>query len=161
MPKAVPAVTPKEFVKLKASDPADELILHYDILKPHHKRFGSHAADPSTAVLYSAQAITFFTLKTTPERLAAQLDQRIASHEQSPTKLRKLRPLYEDDRFVADWYERWFTFVDQFHDVTTGNYIVDANQRLPAHACFRPPCLFGRPARRERVVAAPLDHRRV
>ena len=72
----------------KASSPADELILHYDILKPHHKRFGSHAADPSTAVLYSAQAITFFTLKTTPERLAAQLDQRIASHEQSPTKLR-------------------------------------------------------------------------
>jgi hypothetical protein len=82
MPKGAPAVTPREFLELKASSPIDELVLHYDILKPHHKRFSSHAADPSTAVLHSAQAIAFFTLRTTGARLAAQLGRRIDAHTQ-------------------------------------------------------------------------------
>ena len=128
MPKGAPAVTPREFLKLKASSPVDELVLHYDILKPHHKRFSSHAADPSTAVLHSAQSIAFFTLRTTPARLAAQLGRRIDAYKQPPEKLRELQPLYADGRFVADWYDRWFEFVDEFRDVTTGNYIVDADE---------------------------------
>jgi hypothetical protein len=128
MPKAAPAVTPREFLRLKPPSPIDELVLHYDILKPHHKRFGSHAADPSTAVLHSAQAIAFFTLRTTPARLAAQLGRRIDTHEEPPKKLRELQPLYEDDRFVAHWYDRWFEFVAEFRDVTTGNYIVHVDE---------------------------------
>jgi hypothetical protein len=128
MPKAAPVVKPRELLKLKPSSPLEELVLHYDILKPHHKRISSHAADPSTAVLHSAQRIAFFTVKTTPARLAAQLGRRIDSHEQPPKKLRELQPLYEDGPFVADWYDRWFEFVDEFRHVTTGNYIVHADE---------------------------------
>jgi hypothetical protein len=127
MPQTTRAVTPRELLKLKPSDPIDELVVHYDILKPHHKRFSSHAEDPSMAALHSAQAIAFFTLRTTPERLAAQLNRRIASREQPSKKLQELKPLYDEGEFVADWYDRWFRFVDVFRDVTTANYVLDTH----------------------------------
>ena len=56
-----------------------------------------------------------------------QLDERMAPYERPPKKLRKLRPLYENDQFLADGYDRWFTFIERFRDVTTGHYIVDAD----------------------------------
>jgi hypothetical protein len=127
MPTIAPVLTAGEFLQLDSSGPFDALILHYDILRPHHKGYGSHAADPGMAVLGGAEAISFFTLRTSPDRLAAQLDVRIACHEEPPKKLRRLRPLYDDDRFVTDWYERWFGFVGQFRAVTTANYLVDAH----------------------------------
>ena len=127
MPKA-PAVTSKELLRLTSSGPINELILHYDILRPHHKGFHSHVADPATSTLSHAETITFLTLRTTPERLAAQLDKRIASRKLAPKKLKKLQQHYGDDGFVADWYERWFGFLERFRAVTTANYIVDAHQ---------------------------------
>jgi hypothetical protein len=133
VPKA-PAVTPKELLRLSSSGPISELILHYDILRPHHKGFRSHVADPATTTLRHAETIAFLTLRTTPERLAAQLDGRIAAHQQAPKKLRRLQqlrrlePHYRDNGFVADWYERWFGFLERFRAVTTANYIVDADR---------------------------------
>jgi hypothetical protein len=132
VPKA-PAVTPKELLRLSSSGPIDELILHYDILKPHHKGFRSHVADPATTTLSHAETIVFLTLRTTPERLAAQLDRRIAAYERKANKRRRLQQLrgleseYQDNGFVADWYQRWFGFVERFRSVTSASYIVDAH----------------------------------
>jgi hypothetical protein len=126
VPRA-PAVTAREFSKLGPAGPIDELILHYDILRPHHKGLRAHVADPAASMLAHAETIAFFTLTATRERLIAQLDERITAPKHPAKKLRKLRPLYENDLFVADWYERWFGFVDQFRDVTTGNFIVDTD----------------------------------
>ncbi len=133
MPKA-PAVSPKELLRLSSAGPIDELILHYDILKPHHKGLRSHLADPATTTLSYAESIAFLTLRTTPDRLAAQLDSRISAHEQSPRKPRRLQQLrslaahYQDNGFAADWYERWFRFVDLHRQVTTGNHLVEADR---------------------------------
>jgi hypothetical protein len=121
IPVRTPALTAGGFLRLDSPDPIDALVLHYDILRP------APDADPGTVALGSAEAISFLTLRTTLTRLAAQLDRRIAGHPDPPKKLRRLRPLYDDERFVADWYERWFAFVEQFREVTVGNYLVDAN----------------------------------
>jgi len=127
VPSAAHVFTGGGFVRLAPPDPIDDVILHYDILRPHNKGFGSHAADPATSILHRADSITFFTLQTTPDRLVVQLDERMAPYEQPPKKLRKLRPLYENHQFLADGYDRWFTFVERFRDVTTGHYIVDTD----------------------------------
>jgi hypothetical protein len=128
MPKGAPTITAGQFLRSNPVGSIDHLIVHYDILRPHNKRFGSHAADPGTSFLRHAEAIAFFTLRTAPDLLASQLDRRIALHKHPPKKLRKLQPLYEDDRFLADWYERWFRFLERFRDVTTTSYIVDAQR---------------------------------
>lgn len=122
------AVTAGEFFKLRTSGPIDELILDYDILSPHHKGLGSHTADPAMSILGHAETISFLTLRTTHERLIAQLDGRITARQHAPWKLRKLRPLYENELFVADWYGRWFAFVERFADVTSRNHLVDTHR---------------------------------
>jgi len=127
VPSAAQVFTGGGFVRLAPPGPIDEVILHYDILRPHNKGFGSHAADPATSILHRADSIAFFTLQTKPDRLVVQLDERMAPYEQPPKKLRKLRPLYENDQFLADGYDRWFTFVERFQDVTTAHYIVDTD----------------------------------
>jgi hypothetical protein len=133
VPKA-PAVNPKGLLRRSLSGPVDELILHYDILGPHHKGLGSHVADPATTTLSHAETIAFLTLRTTPARLAAQLGRRIAAGEQAQEKprrlrqLRRLEPHYQDNGFVADWYERWFDFVERFGAVTTHNSLVEVHR---------------------------------
>jgi hypothetical protein len=127
VPRA-PTVTAGEFFKRSPSGPIDELILHYDILSPHHKGLESHTADPAMSMLDHAETIAFFTLRTTHERLVAQLNGRITARRHVPWKLRKLRPLYESDLFVADWYERWFAFVKRFREVTERNYLIDVHR---------------------------------
>jgi hypothetical protein len=126
LPTAAHAMTPGRLLKVGPPAGLGKLILHYDILRPHRRRFGSHALDPVNSILGTAESITFLTLRTTQERLVAQLDRRIALGHR-PKKLHRLRPLYEDDEFVAQWYERWFGFVERFHGVTTGNYVVDVH----------------------------------
>ena len=128
MPKA-PVVTEKELIKLSSSGrPINELILHYDILRPHRRGFRAHVADPATTAWRHAETIVFLTLRTTPDRLAAQLDTRIVAHQLASKKLRSLQQLYQDNTFVADWYERWFGFVERFRAVTTAHYIVAADR---------------------------------
>jgi len=127
MPRAAPTFTAGGFLQDSQGD-LDTLILHYDILRPHHKGFGSHADDPATSTFGYADEIAFLTLRTTSERLRAQLDQKIADYRLTPKKLRKVKPLYENDAFVSDWYERWFEFVDRFRNVTTASYLIDTSR---------------------------------
>ncbi len=125
VPKDTPVHTATELLELHWSGTIDHLVLHYDILRPFIKRFPSYELDPGTAALRSAEKITFFTLRTTPERLRAQLESRLASRPRK--RLRKLRPFYADDRFLADWCDRWLTFVQLYRDVTVGHYLVDVH----------------------------------
>jgi hypothetical protein len=123
--KDAPAFAAGELLKLPRVGTIDHLVLHYDILRPFIKGFPSHELDPGTAVFWTADQITFLTLRTTPERLRARLESRYAS---SPRKrLRRLRPLYTDDRFLADWYGRWLASVQLYRDVTAEHYFVEAH----------------------------------
>ena len=125
VPPASPVVIAGGFVKVGRAGPIDDLTVHYDILRPHIKGFGSHAADPATSLLADAEAIAFLTLTTTRERLVAQLAERVAGHRRPPKKLLKLQPLYERGDFLADWYGRWFRFLERFERVTTRSAILD------------------------------------
>jgi hypothetical protein len=121
-------VTRKELLKLGSSGPINELILHYDILWPHYRGLDSHAADPVMSRLGQVETVAFFTLKTTLERLSAQLAGRIATGPKVSQRLRWLQELYQDEGFIVDWYERWFRFVQHFRAGTTVHYIVDADR---------------------------------
>ena len=124
--KDVPALTARAFLKMRRSGTIDHLVLHYDILRPFYHGFPSYELDPGTAGLRSAERITFFTLRTTPERLRTQLEARIARRSQK--HLLTLRTLYTDDRFIADWYDHWLRSVQLYRDVTAGHYFVDAHR---------------------------------
>ena len=113
----------------------DHLVLEYSILRPFRKStMRTYERDPVTLVFRRAETITFLTIKTTAERLCAQLDRRIRSMVRRNKPLYRqrfqgqLRPLYENDRFLDDWYDRWLTFVAGFEDVTTTNYLVNPHE---------------------------------
>jgi hypothetical protein len=127
--KDTPAFEAGGLLKLRSLGPIGRLVLHYDILRPYHKRFASYDVDPGASVLGCAEEITFLTLRTTPERLLAQLDRRIASRERPrEERFRKLRRFYADDRFLAAWYDHWLSFVEGFNSVTVGSYFVDMHK---------------------------------
>jgi hypothetical protein len=128
IPSLTFTVTAGEFLKLGPSGPIERLILHYDILRPFHRGFDSHTSDPGAAVLSRAETISFLTLRTSQAQLAAQLDRRLALTERPQRRLQTLRPLYDDEQFVAGWYEQWHAFVAQFGEVTTRNDIIDTNR---------------------------------
>src|SRR5262249_42500358 len=106
--------------------------------------------------------IVFFTLRTTDERLRAQLDRRIARLEEMPDELsrhrlrkqRELRRHYDDRRFVLEWYERWRAFVAGHQRSTSRHFYVDvsddyevsdATRTLGATACELPSLLAAMP----------------
>ena len=145
-----------EFLKLDPSGRIERLILHYDILRPFYRGCSAHARDPGTAVMSRAETISFLTLRTSQAQLAAQLDRRLALTERPRRRLQTLRLLYDDEQFVAGWYEQWHTFVQQFGEVTTRNDIIDTNRgyRLtPYSTATEPPAVH--PHARPLLAAVP------
>jgi hypothetical protein len=120
-----PALTAGAFLNLPVVGSIDQLVLHYDILRPLKIGFPSHELDPGTAVLRRSGSITFCTLRVPRERLSAQLEERIARRKNPPKDLRKLRSLYADEEWLDSWYARWHAFVQQFSAVMAGAYLVD------------------------------------
>ena len=113
----------------------DHLVLEYSTLRPFRKStMRTYERDPVTLLFRCAETISFLTIRMTPELLCIQLDRRIRSMVRRNKPLyrqrlqRQLRPLYQDDRFLDEWYERWLTFVAGFEDITAGNYLVSPHE---------------------------------
>ncbi len=143
IPDDAEVCTGGSWLRREADGPIDHLVLHYDILRPLERGLAGYEHDPATSALAAARAITFLTLRTTPKRLTKQLEQRIASESGSKTvrRLGALRARYDDEQFVAQWYERWLRYTGQWADVTV------ASSFLEVHRSYALTPVVDRPAR--------------
>jgi hypothetical protein len=98
----------------------EHFVLHYNILRPFDGMARTYETDPATSLFSCADKITFLTLTATIARLQAQVDRRLKKRDKP--SLRAVRILYEDERFLRTWYDRWLQFVARFEGVTAGNY---------------------------------------
>jgi GTPase SAR1 family protein len=131
VPKGAAALLPRD-VMSRVAENVEALILHYDLLRLLDRGIPAYGSDPSLSLLDSAQRITFLTLRTTAERLRAQLEQkRIARPNRPPDRQahhRMLRKLYEDDGFVHSWYDLWLEFAARYEAVTIGHFFVEVHE---------------------------------
>jgi len=129
VPKDAPALAARA-VPRRRPTAHEALILHYDLLRLLHQAIPAYECDPGLSLLGSAARITFLTVRTSPDRLRAQLEQRAAAPDRPPRRQafhRTLRALYEDDGFVRGWYERWLEFVGRYDAVTIRHSFVEVD----------------------------------
>ena len=110
----------------------EALIFHYDLFRLLNRGIPAYEYDPTLALLDSTQRVTFLTLRTSPDRLRAQLERRrIARPNRPPHRQawhRTLRTLYQDDGFVRGWYELWLDFVARYEAATIGHSFVEVEE---------------------------------
>ena len=131
VPKGAPALAARAVTRRRPAA-VEALILHYDLLRLLHQGIPAYEHDPSLVILDVAQCITFLTLRTSPDRLRAQLERRrIARPNRPPHRQafhRTLRTLYRDDGFVRGWYELWLDFVARYEAVRIGHSFVEVQE---------------------------------
>ena len=131
VPKDAPVLDTRSVVRRRPSA-FEALIFHYDLFRLLNRGIPAYEYDPTLALLDSAQRVTFLTLRTSPDRLRAQLERRrIARPNRPPHRqayFRTLRTLYQDDGFVRGWYELWLDFVDRYEAVTIGHSFVEVDE---------------------------------
>jgi hypothetical protein len=131
VPKGAPSLDPRAAEGIRPAS-AESLILHYDLLRLLNRGIPAYESDSSLALLLDgAERITFLTLRTSADRLRAQLERRrIARPNRPPHRQayhRTLRTLYQDDRFVDGWYDLWLDFVARYDTVTIGHSFVEVD----------------------------------
>lgn len=130
VPKGAPDMAARSVTRRRPAA-VEALILHYDLFRLLHQGIPAYEHDPSLALLEAAQGITFLTLRTSADRLRAQLDRRIARRDRPPRRQalhRTLRTLYEDDGLVRGWYDLWLEFVARYEAVTVGHSFVEVDE---------------------------------
>jgi hypothetical protein len=131
VPKDAPVLDTRSVVRRRPSA-FEALIFHYDLFRLLNRGIPAYEYDPTLALLDSTQRFTFLTLRTSPDRLRAQLERRrIARPNRPPHRqayFRTLRTLYQDDGFVRGWYELWLDFVDRYEAATVGHSFVEVDK---------------------------------
>lgn len=98
----------------------DQLILHYDFLRPSRTGMHSFDRDPSLDLLKVAEKVTILTVATPRLQLAEQL--RKGEIERKGRKPRErdfdLLKLYSGPQFLNDWYDSWSSFSSSFSTAT-------------------------------------------
>ena len=117
----------------------DNVLLHYDLLRPYRRSTGTHARDPWTDYLSVAERVSIITLM--PSR--GILQRRIVSAqgdraEKSESKRHgELRERYATPDFLRAWYGAWFGFLNGLAHVERSMLLVtDAGgeRTMPAAA---------------------------
>jgi SAM-dependent methyltransferase len=115
--KLLPDSGAMEFVD--ASDVVDlprgrheQLMLHYDFLRPSRTGVRSHDRDPVLHLLRVAERVTILTLVARRDVLREQLQRGEIDRPDRKVRRRDLELLerYGKPQFLADWYEGWMDF---------------------------------------------------
>jgi len=107
--------------------PFRNLVLHYDILRPHGRKLRRHSRDPVFHLLDCADRITVITLV---ESRATIIHRSINNNE--PSKRRaELAANYDKDDFLRVWYEAWFDAISSRHEPAVTHHIVLAADDYP------------------------------
>jgi len=135
-PNGAPRLDPRSAERHRPAE-LSSLILHYDLLRPLNRGFPAYDDDSILATLLdAARLVTVFTLRTTADRLRAQLEQRrVARPNRPPDRqayLRTLQTLYQDDGFVEGWYGRWLDFVARYGAATARHSFIEVHEGYAA-----------------------------
>lgn len=122
--------TGRKFRRKAESGVFDHVVMHYDILRPFGRGENGYRGDPATSVFACADRITFLTLRTTHERLCAQLARRLQETQDQSKRdgLRRIRALYDEEQFLAEWYDRWLRYVARRSNANDSSYFVDVHE---------------------------------
>jgi hypothetical protein len=98
----------------------DQLIFHYDFLRPSRTSIHSFDRDPVLDLLQVAEKITIITLATPRSRLIEQLRKGEIEPKGGKVSERyiKLLKLYDTPQFLNDWYNAWIIFTSAFPNST-------------------------------------------
>ena len=131
VPEGAPSLDTRSVLHRRPSA-LEALIFHYDLFRLLNRGIPAYEYDPTLALLESAKRVTFLTLRTSPDRLRAQLERRrIARPNRPPHRQawhRTLRTLYQEDGFVRGWYELWLDFVARYEAATIGHSFVEVDE---------------------------------
>jgi SAM-dependent methyltransferase len=122
--------------------PLDEVVLHYDVLRPYRRSIKTYARDPRCDFLEAADRITFITLMSPAHVLRRRLGANGAGSlwrgKRMSRRHRDLYDRYDEPAFLEGWYAQWFEFCGRFADRTGNNLLLigdDSNARTaPAEA---------------------------
>ena len=93
----------------------ENLILHYDFLRPWRTSIHSYARDPALELLNLAERVSIVTIVAGRSRLREQLRRKeIEPHHGrggASDSHMKLLELYDRPQFLNDWYAAWDAFV--------------------------------------------------
>jgi hypothetical protein len=130
VPKGAPSLDTRSVVRTRPFA-VEALLFHYDLFRLLHQGIPAYENDPTLALFDSTRRITFLTLRTSPDRLRAQLERRRIARPKRPLHrqayLRTLRTLYQHDGFVGGWYDLWLDFVACYEAVTVGHSFVEVH----------------------------------
>ena len=130
VPKGTADLRPRK-VTARRARAIDALILHYDLLRVLHWGIPAYECDPGLSLLDAADDITFLTLRTSPERLRAQVEQRrLARRNRRPDRQAlhlMIKALYQDDDFVRSRYDLWLEFTARYETVTVDHFFVEVD----------------------------------
>ncbi|MDP1700133.1 MAG: class I SAM-dependent methyltransferase [Aestuariivirga sp.] len=98
----------------------DQLIFHYDFLRPSRTSIHSFDRDPSLDLLKVAETVTILTVATPRHRLAEQLQKGEIERKGRKPRERDLQllKLYGTPQFLNDWYNAWDSFGSSFPAAT-------------------------------------------
>ena len=130
VPKDAPILDTRTVERSRPSA-LEALLFHYDLLRLLNRGIPAYENDPTLALLDSTRRVTFMTLRTSPDRLRAQLERRRLARPNRPLHRqayhRTLRTLYQHDGFVRGWYDLWLDFVACYEAVTVGHFFVEVH----------------------------------
>lgn len=108
--------------KLKKSQ-IENLILHYDTLRPVKRKIKDYRSDNALDLISEAKEVTFLTLWVEPEQLLKQLEESEVRRytggglmrKEKRIKKRQTLQIWEDYKKperIAEYYRRWFAFAE-------------------------------------------------
>jgi SAM-dependent methyltransferase len=120
--------------------PLQDVVLHYDLLRPYRRSIKTYARDPRCDFFEGADQITVVTLMSPRDVLRRRLGANaVGTLRRSPRLGERHRELYDrygDPDFLHGWYEQWFAFCDRFADRMGENLLLisddDGSRTAPA-----------------------------
>jgi len=104
----------------------DEVLVHYDILRPYRRSIRSVHRDPRCDLLHVAEKASVVTLVVAPKLLQKQLlkAHNVTDPASLPKRHKHLYECYADPSFLRKWYGSWFEYLKVHAGKTVANTIV-------------------------------------
>lgn len=110
----------------------DDVVLHYDLLRPYRRSIKTYARDPRCDFFEAARRITVVTLMSPRDVLRRRLGTGGAGSLWRKGRMSQrhgeLYERYDEVGFLQEWYGRWFEFCDRFADRTSDNLLLISDE---------------------------------
>lgn len=120
--------------------PLQDVVLHYDLLRPYRRSIKTYARDPRCDFFEVADRVTVITLMSSRDVLRRRLGANAVRSGWRGARLsarhRELYDRYGEPDFLQGWYAQWFAFCDRLADRLSENVLLinddSASRTVPA-----------------------------